>query len=314
MNFRLIFRAYSFCLLLLALCGNVASQTQTGAAQAWNVLEAGTAENNASEREIALRALGLVPENTQAVRLAEKSLTDRNPHVRTAGAAALGQMHAVSAAPQLKKALSDKDLSVVLAAAHALYLMNDPSCYEIYYGILTGQRKGEGNFAQQELKTLQDPKQVEQMAFNEGIGFVPFVGTGWGALQTILKDRKDEAVAKAALVTALATDPDSRAGDVLVAQSKDKELVVRVAALEAIARRGDPKLLPQFRTVSPIRNTKCATRLRRQSSVSALSPLRVARCSNQLLRRSMGYDDSRDSFHPHIAPKIRRLLVRESWP
>lgn len=133
-----------------------------------------------------------------------------------------------------------------MAAAHALRLLNDPACYEVYYAMLTGQRKNDSGMVAQELKVVRDPKQVAEMGFNEGIGNVPFVSIGWDAVQSIMKDRRDGAAAKAALISALATDPNVRTNEVLLGASHNKNWVLRVASLEAIAKRGDPALLPKI--------------------------------------------------------------------
>jgi HEAT repeat protein len=134
-----------------------------------------------------------------------------------------------------------------MAAAHALRLLDDPACYDAYYDIITGERKNDSGMIAQEMKVLHDPKQVAEMGFNEGIGYVPFAGIPWEALQTIMKDRKDGAAAKAALIAALATDPESRTNKVLVTTIQNRNWVLRVAALKAIAKRGDPSLLPSIR-------------------------------------------------------------------
>ena len=42
---------------------------------------------------------------------------------------------------KLKEALKDPDAGVVLAAANALRLIGDPIAYEVYYAVLTGERK-----------------------------------------------------------------------------------------------------------------------------------------------------------------------------
>ena len=110
----------------------------------------------------------------------------------------------------LKQALNDKSLSVVMAAAHALHSLNDPACYEVYYAILTGERGNDSGMIAQETKVMHDPKQVAEMGFSEGIGYLPFGSIGWQAVQTIMKDRKSGAAAKAALFSAVATDPDAR--------------------------------------------------------------------------------------------------------
>jgi HEAT repeat protein len=81
------------------------------------------------------------------------------------------------------------------------------------------------------------------MGFDEGIGYVPFAGIPWEAFQTIMRDRKSGTAAKAALIASLAPDPDTHTARLLVNVSRNKNWVLRVAAVEAIARRGDPALL-----------------------------------------------------------------------
>ena len=225
----------------------VASYAQTNTTRAWSLLEAGSEEKNSSLRLAAVRVLGLIPDDPNAVELAEKALNDPNALVRAAAATALGQMHASGADAALKQALKDKQLRVVMAAAHSLRLLNDPACYDAYYAILTGDRKNDTSMIAQEMTVLHDPKQLAEMGFNEGIGYVPFAGMGWEAVQTIMKDRKNGAAAKAALISALATDPDARTGKLLVAASQSDNWVLRVATLEAIAKRGDPSLLPNIK-------------------------------------------------------------------
>jgi len=235
----------------LMVCGSIMTLSsvlcaQAGPAKAWTFLEGGLAQKGASQRLAAVRVLGLIPDNSHASELAEKALKDTNNAVRAAAATALGQMHAVGADASLKQALNDKSLSVVMAAAHALRLLNDPACYDAYYQIFTGERKNDSGMIAQEMKVLHDPKQVAEMGFNEGIGYVPFAGIGWEALQTMMKDRKDGAAAKAALISALATDPDARTGKVLLTASQNPNWVLRIGALEAIAKRGDSTLLPRI--------------------------------------------------------------------
>lgn len=63
---------------------------------------------------------------------------------------------------------------------------------------------------------------------------------GWDALRTILKN--DASPIKAAAATVLAKDPDPKTAQALVDAAGDKKWIVRVAAIEAIAKRGDPEL------------------------------------------------------------------------
>jgi HEAT repeat protein len=220
----------------------VCAQTSTN--QGWPILEAGLAQKSADQRVAAVRALGLIPNDPHAAKLAEDALKDKNSAVRAAAATALGQIHVPGVAASLKEALNDKQLVVVMAAAHALNLLHDPACYDVYYAVYTGARNNNQGMLAQEMKILHDPKQLLEMGADEGIGFVPYGGDGLEAYQTIMKDKKDGAAAKAALVTALAKDPEPRTGKLLLTVSQNRNWVLRLAALQAIAKRGDPTLLP----------------------------------------------------------------------
>ncbi len=231
-----------FIILFLVLL-NSGCCAQTASEPAWPLLEASLGQKSSGQRLAAVRVLGLISRDPHAAELAEKALKDRNSSVREAAATALGKMHASEADASLKQALNDKNLPVVMAAAHALCLLKDPACFDAYYEVYTGERKNNTSMIAQEMKVLHDPKQVAQMGFGEGIGFVPFGGIPWEAYQTIMKDRKSGAAAKAALLSALATDPEARTGKLLLTASQNKNWVLRVAALEAIAKRGDPTLL-----------------------------------------------------------------------
>ena len=144
----------------------------------------------------AVRVLGLIPDDPHAAELAEKALKDPSSLVRVVAATSFGQMHASGAGTSLKQAVNDKNLSVAMAAEHALYLLNDPAYYELYYEVYTGERKNDSGLIAQEMKVIHDPKQLAHIGLNEGMGFVPFSGIGWEALRTIMKDRKGGCVSE----------------------------------------------------------------------------------------------------------------------
>jgi HEAT repeat protein len=75
-------------------------------------------DESADKRAKAVRALGLLSENTEAGKAAINALEDKNPNVRMAGAAALGSMQAQHANLELEGALLDSEPTVVLAAAN----------------------------------------------------------------------------------------------------------------------------------------------------------------------------------------------------
>jgi HEAT repeat protein len=264
-------------LILLFNALTVPCCAQIAASHGWPVLETALAQKGAGQRVAAVRVLGLISEDLHAAELAVRALKDPNSDVRAAAATALGQMHATSVDASLKQALNDKNLSVVMASAHALRLLNDPACYDTYYEIFTGERKNDASMISQEMKVLHDPKQVARMGFNEGIGYVPFAGIPWEALQTIMKDRKDGAAAKAALIAALATDPEPRTGKLLLKASKNPNWILRVAALEAIAKRGDASLVPEIE--SRISDSKREVRFTAAATVIYLEDIAKSRPS-----------------------------------
>src|SRR5208282_2006628 len=230
--------------ILILILMTAACRAQEASSPQWDLLEAGLGQKSAGQRLAAVRVLSLIPDDPHATELAKNALKDRNSSVRAAAATALGKMHASSADASLRQALNDKNLPVAMAAAHALSLLNDPACFDVYYAVFTGERKNDSSMIAQEMKVLRDPKQVAEMGFSEGIGYAPFAGAGWQAFQTIMKDRKNGTAAKAALISNLAADPDARTSKLLLATSQNPKWVLRVSALEAIAKRGDPTLLP----------------------------------------------------------------------
>ena len=225
--------------------GQASTDIESPTHHAWDMLQTAAFSKQIGDRTNGIRALGLIRDNTHARELAEAGLKDPNPDVRAAAATALGQMHATESISKLQDALDDKKVKVVMAAAQSLrQLRDDKSAYAVYYDLLTGERKtGEGLIAQQ-LDTLKNPRELAKIGFSEGIGYIPFAGIGWDAYRTIHK--KDPNPVRAVAATFLAHDPDPASAKALVKATNDKDWIVRAAAIEAIAQRGDPSLLPKI--------------------------------------------------------------------
>jgi HEAT repeat protein len=209
--------------------------------QAWNLLEEGTKSEKESDRSTAVRVLGLLTDNPRALKFAEAALDDNKPEVRASAAAALGEMGSRTSIPVLKRTMDDDDPSVALAAAHALVLLKDNSAYQVYYEVLTGGRKADKGLIASEASKMSDPKKLAQLGFEEGIGFIPFAGIGWGAIKALTKD--DASPVRAAAAKVLAHDPDPETTRILIDAVGDKSWLVRAASLEALAKRGDPTVL-----------------------------------------------------------------------
>jgi HEAT repeat protein len=229
----------------LLCCGLSApfAHAQAHIEKAWGILKTAAADSNADKRAAATSVLGLIVKNHEAQAMAEKALSDEKAQVRASAASALGGMNATGSVHALKNAIQDKDVAVVLAAAHALYVMKVPDAYEVYYAVLTGEKKSGNGLVAEQKKMLSDPKKMAQFGVEAGIGFIPFAGLGLSAFNTVTKD--DASPVRAAAAKVLAKDPDPRSGEALAQAAFDKSWLVRAAALDAISQRGDFTLGPR---------------------------------------------------------------------
>lgn len=210
--------------------------------EAWHILKIGAANKSTDRRVDAIGVLGLVPNNAEARHLAEAALDDSEINVRVAAANALGEMGARTSIPLLKKRIHvEENTGVVLACAKALLTLKDDAGYEVYYAVLTGQRKAKGSLISQGTQMLHDPKKLAEIGFEEGLGFIPYAGMGYSAYKFLTKD--DTSPVRAAAARALAKDPDPESGKALANAVQDKSWLVRKAALDALAKRNDPTLL-----------------------------------------------------------------------
>ncbi len=239
-------RSIFLALAIVPLGGSVplsaqAPQAQSPLEKAWDILRTGTNEKSSDKRTNAVRALGLIPNDTRAAETAEKALKDEKPDVRSAGATALGEMLSKSSIPKLKEALSDRDIGVVLAAARSLVALHDDDGYELYYELLTGEyKRKEGRMAEPSA-VVKDRKKLGEFCFEQGVGFFWFTDIPYTAIKFLSKD--DVTPVRAAAVKVLADDPHPHSAQALAKAASDKSWVVRAAAVWAIARRGDPFLL-----------------------------------------------------------------------
>ncbi len=214
---------------------------QDRVSQAWEVLSAGTASTSGETRAAALRSLELVGKNAKAEQMAISALKDKKSEVQVAAVMSLGTIGSDAGRNEIRKLMPSSDSELVFAIAGALYKLNDPMAYEIFYAALTKQRKSGQGLVESQLKLLQNPKALAKLGFEQGIGFIPFAGLGYGAFKTFTKD--DESPVRAAAALRLATDKDPKSATALANAAGDEKWVVRAAAIAAITNRGDPALL-----------------------------------------------------------------------
>ena len=217
-------KMFAFALVLLIPAARMPALAETNQAEAWEIIRVNLNEKETAKRVVAVRVLELLPGDPKALQLATKAATDEKSDVRVAAALTLGQLHSISSVARLRR-----------------MIWKDPYAYDVYYEVLTGERKtGEGLVSSQ-MKTLKDPKKLAEMGIEEGMGFIPFAGIGLSAFKALRVD--DVSPVRAAAAKMLATDTDPGSGKALVKAASDKNWIVKTAALEAIAKRGDPALL-----------------------------------------------------------------------
>jgi HEAT repeat protein len=225
------------CLILLTISPLLATEQST--ARAWSILEAGLHDTKTDNRVQAVSALGVMPGNKKAVEMAEHALQDPDLNVCRAAIAALGDMNSKKSLPKIKALISHSDAKTVMAIAAVLTKFNDPEGNEIYYELLTGKRKGGGSV----LDGIKDRKAVEKMGVEAAIGFVPFGSIGTGAYDYFRRSGSARSSVDVTAVSALANDPDPVVEKALVQASLDGKGVVQVAALRALAKRGDSNVV-----------------------------------------------------------------------
>ena len=214
---------------------------QTPVDKAWGVLSAAAQGKSDEDRAKAIQALGLITGNDRARKLAETALSDEEEEVRVTAANVLGIMGAKESAPKLRAAVKDKETSVVFAAANALLVLGDPAAFEVYYAVLTGQKKSGDALLESQMKMLKDPKALGQMGLEAGIGFIPFGGVSYKVVKMVRTDTVSPVRASAA--AKLSGDPDPKTRQALKDGTKDEKWLVRAAVLGALARQKDPAAL-----------------------------------------------------------------------
>jgi HEAT repeat protein len=270
-------KAFACVLLFLILADGKTTFTETKSDEAWEILRVNVNEKATEKRVQAIRVLGLLLGDSQALEIAQKAVQDEKPEVRAAAASTLGELHARSSIALLHKLLSDIEPSVVLAAASALIKFKDPAAYEAYYEFLTGERKTGAGLIAEQMKTLKDPKKMAQLGVEQGIGFIPFAGIGLSAFQTLRVD--DVSPIRAAAAKILADDTDPESARALVKATSDKSWLVKTAALEAVAKRGDPQLLDEI--LPAMKDDNTSVRCTAAATVIRLSTLAAAKAAKE---------------------------------
>jgi hypothetical protein len=221
-----------------AFCAPLPIDDQSVMNRAWTILQAGLSDKSADKRAQAVSAVGIIPGDKRAIEKAEKALDDPSPDVRRASVIALGQMNSTASLPRIRSLLSHSDAKTIVAIAAVLKKFNDPEGYDIYDQILTGKRKDGGKF-----DGLKDRKSLEKTGVETAVGFLPFGGVATGAYDYLKHDASSHYNVYETAATALADDRDPVAKEALLQAAFGGKQAIQVAALRALATRGDPTVV-----------------------------------------------------------------------
>jgi len=222
-----------------AFCAPLPKDDQSVMNRAWTILQEGLSDKSADKRAQAVSAVGSIPGDKRAIETAEKALDDPSPDVRRAAVIALGQMNSTASLPRIRSLLGHSDAKTIVAIAAVLKKFNDPEGYDIYDQILTGKRKHGGSL----VDGLKDRKSLEKTGVETAVGFLPFGGVATGAYDYFKQNGSSHDNIYETAATALADDGDPLAKEALVQAALGGKQAIQVAALRALATRGDPTVV-----------------------------------------------------------------------
>jgi len=182
--------------------------------------------------------------------LVEASLADGDPEIRQKAAVTLGQMKSRPSIPKLRERLEDKDLSVRLSAACALWEMGDHSGRGVFIGVLSGHRNPPKETVQSSLqitkKKLRNPLQLgKKTAKGSAQALLGPFALGLPVAEELMKDRT--AQARVLSATYLATDSEPQSLREFEDALADKNWMVRAAAAKAVGALSRRELIPKLK-------------------------------------------------------------------
>jgi HEAT repeat protein len=246
--------------------------------QAWTMLnEAVTDEKHPDLRVQALAALGLLGANPHSLKLIEGSMKDKDLDVRTASVLAAGQSKSVLVTSSLRQMLDDKEPGVAFAAAMTLWKMHDRSGEDILMAVADGDQGTSSTFINgttHHISTnLHHPGAMARFGAMQGAYMLlgPF-GYGLTAFEYLHKNGGD--AARVSAIEAIAQNHTAPIRTALITSLGDKDLGVRAAAAQALARYRDPAVAVELAKLfddskPPVRFTAAAAYLISSGTVAA---------------------------------------------
>lgn len=250
---------------------------------AWTVLEKGIRTGRSGQRADAIAALSSIGPNPRSLAMIVGLLHDRDAAVREKAVAALDNLQAHSAIPQLRAALRDPSAPVSFMAAKALWDMGDPSGRAILIGVLQGKRRGQpGAWQSQWQQTeaqLRSPMTMGLLGAQEAAAvFFGPAAIGVAMLGQMLHDHG--APDRAFCAEMLGLDPSPQATAALFKAAHDKNWMVRASAAEGLGNVKRPDGVAVLQGLlrdskPPVRYMAAASIIRLQSAAPAAQAART---------------------------------------
>src|SRR5277367_1966072 len=227
---------------IVFLCGPTAP-AQTGAddpnvQKAKGILLKGVASGNPDTRSLAVMSASLIGDRSEVLtKLYSMLETDKDVPTRVTIIATLGSFNNPAVIPSLQKALKDPVPEVELAAAMALYGLNQPDGKAFLMDVLEGKQKTTSSFMSSEKRSL---ARMTHTPTTTLLGMVAnefsLPGLGSGMESAVGLSADPASMASSAVIFALARDKqDPTVWDALVKALQDKEWATRAAATHAVA-------------------------------------------------------------------------------